>query len=123
MLTTEADTTWISAKLKDLCYEITVGYVGPMALEYVEEGVPFLRSQNVQSFHLDLSSVKYIRPEFDHRLRKSALAPGDVVVVRTGNPGIACVIPPTLFHANCSDLVIFRPGERLDPYYLACLFK
>ena len=72
-LVTQPDTTWISAKLKDLCREITVGYVGPMALEYVEDGIPFLRSQNVQLFRLDLSSVKFITPEFDHRLKKSAL--------------------------------------------------
>jgi type I restriction enzyme S subunit len=44
---------------------------------------------------------------------KSALAPGDLAVVRTGAPGQCCVIPDSLPEANCSDLVIARPGPGL----------
>jgi type I restriction enzyme S subunit len=114
---------WREVKLKDVCREITVGYVGPMAKEYVDEGVPFLRSQNIQLFRLDLSSVKYVSPQFHSKLKKSALTPGDVAVVRTGYPGTACVIPETLPVANCADLVVIRPSEELDSRYLAGLFN
>jgi type I restriction enzyme S subunit len=120
---TQSATNWVSSKLEDVCREIIVGYVGPMALEYVEDGIPFLRSQNVHPFRLDLSNIKFITPEFNKKIKKSILHPGDVVVVRTGNAGIACVIPPDLPYANCADLVIFRLGDNLDPYYLACLFN
>ena len=34
---------WPIRKLVDLATEITVGYVGSMSKEYVDEGVPFLR--------------------------------------------------------------------------------
>src|SRR6185437_10150019 len=115
--------TWHRVKLKDVCEDITVGHVGPMADEYVEQGIPFLRSQNVQPFRIDLSSIKYITPAFHQRLRKSALKPGDVVVVRTGYPGTASVIPNSLPVANCADLVIIRPSAAIDPYYLTCLFN
>ncbi len=114
---------WKSVKLKELCREITVGFVGPMATKYAEKGIPFLRSQNIQPFRLELSSIKFISPEFHKKLKKSALYPGDVVVVRTGYPGTACVIPPKLPVSNCADLVIFRPSSQLDPHYLTYMFN
>jgi type I restriction enzyme, S subunit len=52
------------------------------------------------------------------KIRKSALKPGDVVIVRTGKPGSATIIPDSLPEANCSDLVIIRPSSNLDRYFL-----
>jgi type I restriction enzyme S subunit len=104
--------------LGDVAEEITVGHVGSMATEYVDTGIPFLRSQNVVPFGVSLEDVKYISPQFHAKLKKSALKPGDVVIVRTGKPGACCVIPNTLPVANCSDLVIVRPGRRLDARYI-----
>jgi type I restriction enzyme S subunit len=94
-----------------------------MANEYVDEGIPFLRSQNIQPFYLELTEVKYITPRFHRKLQKSALLPGDVVLVRTGYPGTACVIPPNLPVSNCADLVIVRPSGELDGRFLAALFN
>lgn len=48
---------WQTVKLKDVCDRVTVGYVGPMAEQYREEGVTFLRSLNIRPFSLDLSSI------------------------------------------------------------------
>jgi type I restriction enzyme, S subunit len=110
---------WETTILNELCDEITVGHVGPMASEYVDEGVPFLRSQNVDPLCVNMTEIKYITPEFHARLRKSRLSPGDVVIVRTGKPGACSVIPPWLREANCSDLVIVRTGPRLNPRFLA----
>lgn len=109
---------WQEVLLEDLATEITVGYVGPMAAEYKNEGIQFLRSQNVEPFRINLDDTKYISPEFHARLQKSALAPGDVVIVRTGKPGACAVIPDGLTVANCSDLVIVRCGPRLDAKFL-----
>jgi type I restriction enzyme S subunit len=94
-----------------------------MADQYVESGIPFLRSQNVLPFRLDDSNLKFITPNFHAKLRKSALSPGDVVVVRTGYPGTACVIPERLPVANCADLVVIRPSEEIDGHFLACIFN
>lgn len=114
---------WRRVRLKEVCTEITVGHVGSMATEYQAEGVPFLRSLNVTPFSIKREDLKYIDEDFHRRLRKSALAPGDVVVVRTGNPGTACVVPENLPRANCADLVIFRPNDRIDPHFLALIFN
>jgi type I restriction enzyme S subunit len=113
--------------LGEIAEEITVGYVGPMANEYVEHGVPFLRSLNIRPFRFDSTDLKFITPEFHQKIRKSALKPGDVAVVRTGTPGVSCVIPEELPDANCSDLVVIRPGAKLDPefvsYYINSITK
>jgi len=110
---------WTKAFLGEVAEELTVGRVGPMATEYVTTGIPFLRSQNVEPLRLNDTDLKFISPEFHRRLRKSALSPGDVVIVRTGKPGACAVIPPSLPDANCSDLVIVRCGNGLDPRFLA----
>ncbi len=111
--------TWRQVALGDVAAEVTVGYVGPMASEYVSDGVPFLRSLNVREHRIDLADVRYITPTFNERLAKSLLRPGDVVTVRTGKPGTTAVIPESLPIANCSDVVITRPGGDLDSRWLS----
>jgi type I restriction enzyme S subunit len=109
--------------ISDHCTDVTVGYVGPMADKYVPNGIPFLRSQNVRPFEINFENLMQITPAFEKSLSKSRLAPGDVVVVRTGYPGTAAVIPAELPIANCADLVILRPMKSLDPNYLVAFFN
>ena len=122
-LFTHPDSSWQQAQLNDYCERITVGHVGPMAKRYVSSGTPFLRSQNVRPFKIDLTDVKYIDEEFTRELGKSELRPGDVAIVRTGYPGTCAVIPEDLELANCADLVISRTGPKLNPHFLALLLN
>lgn len=115
----EHPSSWKVAKLSQLCHRITVGHVGPMAKRYSSSGTPFLRSQNVRAFYVDLADVKFIDDKFRSELKKSELKPGDVAIVRTGYPGTAAVIPDDLPLANCADLVIARPKDELVPEFLA----
>lgn len=110
---------WSSVTVGEVAREVTVGHVGPMADDYERSGVPFLRSLNVEPFKLRMDNLKFISREFHCKLRKSALAPGDVVIVRTGKPGSCAVIPEYLAEANCSDLVIVRCGNRVRPHFLS----
>jgi type I restriction enzyme, S subunit len=109
---------WPIRSLQEVCEELTVGHVGSMASQYVAKGIPFLRSQNVRVGRLDLANLKFIPQEFHQQLRKSQLRPGDIVIVRTGEPGAAALIPESLGELNCSDLVIARPGVSVDARYL-----
>jgi type I restriction enzyme S subunit len=111
------DWTWIT--FEECCWDLTVGHVGPMKDRYASSGIPFLRSLNVKENRIDLADIVYIGSDFDDELRKSRLKSGTVVVVRTGAPGVAAVIPPELDGANCSDLVICRPVNSVDPHYAA----
>ncbi|TNE60753.1 MAG: restriction endonuclease subunit S [Sphingomonadales bacterium] len=105
--------------LEDVASEVTVGHVGSMADEYLDDGIPFLRSLNIQPHRISREDIRYISPEFHGRLKKSALKPGDVVIVRTGKPGACAVIPEDLPVSNCSDLVIVRCGPEIRPRFLA----
>ncbi|MEU8671322.1 restriction endonuclease subunit S [Streptomyces anulatus] len=109
---------WQVQKLGDLCSRITVGHVGSMASRYVVSGIPFLRSQNVKPGRIDVSSLKYIDQEFHDQLGKSQLNAGDLVIVRTGEPGVAAVIPEGLGSLNCSDLVIAKPKSGTNVQFL-----
>ena len=54
-----------------------------MAGEDQESGIPFLRSLNINPFRLSRRELEFIDRKFHERLKKSALKPGDVAVVRT----------------------------------------
>ena len=109
---------WNLILLGDKCDEITVGFVGSMAEHYVTEGIPFLRSKNIEPFKINYSDLCHISKEFHQTLKKSELHPGDIAVVRTGKPGAAVLIPPDLGTANCSDLVIIRCGDELHREFI-----
>lgn len=115
-------TTW-----KEISPRVTVGYVGKMKNEYTENGIPFLRGQNVREMRFEPAGLLHISPEFHKRISKSTLNPGDIVVVRSGSVGVSCVIPDTLEEANCSDLVIIKRPKEMIPefgaYYLNSLAK
>lgn len=108
---------WRQVCLADVA-ELTVGHVGSMAQEYVSSGVPFLRSLNVEPYRINADDMAFISHEFHAKLQKSCLRPGDLVIVRTGKPGACAVIPDWLGEANCSDVVIVRPGPETDQYFV-----
>ncbi|MDH2345524.1 restriction endonuclease subunit S [Bradyrhizobium sp. SSUT77] len=110
---------WEDVTLEQVATDVTVGHVGPMADQYVETGVPFLRSLNVEPFIINTNDLKQISREFHLRLRKSALKPGDIVIVRTGKPGSCAVIPDWLPEANCSDVVVVRATPRVRPSFIS----
>jgi type I restriction enzyme S subunit len=110
---------WREVELNEVASEITVGHVGSMADEYVDTGIPMLRSLNVEPLRINPKDLKYIPREFHQKLQKSQLRPGDVVIVRTGKPGACAVIPEWLKDCNCSDLVIVRCGPDLHNRFLS----
>lgn len=108
---------WAWATFDQLSPRVTVGWVGPMKDEYVEQGVPFLRSQNVRPGRFEPVGLLFVSAQFHQRIAKSKLVPGDLVVVRSGSVGTTCVIPESLTEANCSDLVIIKKPIGLVPQY------
>jgi len=108
---------WVWTNFESAADRVTVGHVGSMKNEYVEEGVPFLRSQNVRANRYDPEGLKFISEKFHRQLGKSSLIPGDIVVVRSGSVGVSCVIPDHLAVANCSDLVIIKSPRAVLPEF------
>jgi type I restriction enzyme S subunit len=89
-----------------------------MAGEYTTQGIPFLRSKNVRPGRLDFSDLVFAKESFHQRLKKSQLLADDIVIVRTGTPGAAALIPKDLGPANCSDVIIARPSKHVEPRFL-----
>ncbi len=110
---------WEWTHVSDVVEKVTVGFVGSMKQHYRERGVPFLRSQNVRENRFEPIGLTYISEEFHNTIRKSTLRPGDIVVTRSGNVGVTCVIPDILPEANCSDLVVVKSPIALVPAFLS----
>ena len=115
----ELPSGWQWTNVSNVVEKVTVGFVGSMKEEYRPTGVPFLRSQNVRANRYEPVGLTYISDEFHRSINKSALHPGDVVVTRSGNVGVTCVIPESLPEANCSDLVIVKRPIALVPAFLS----
>ena len=118
---------WCWGTWERVADRVTVGHVGEMKNEYRDEGVPFLRGQNVKANEFDPRGLKYVSELFHRRLGKSALQSGDLLIVRSGDVGTACVVPDRMSGANCSDLVIVKQPRAVLPrfgaYYMNSLAK
>jgi type I restriction enzyme, S subunit len=116
---------WEINSCDDLCERISVGVVVKPSSYYVESGVPAFRSFNVREDRLVANDLVYFSTEAnDTKLAKSKLQLGDVLIVRTGEPGTSCVVPPEFEGANCIDLVFARPeGSYVLSEYLSRFFN
>ena len=76
------------------------------ATVYEDEGVPFLRSQNVHFSGLELSDVAFIDIDTHRSMSSSSVLPHDVLLNITGaSVGRVCVVPASLQHANVNQHV------------------
>ena len=111
---------WLS--FEQVSQRVVVGHVGPIKHEYIENGVPFLRSQNVRENRFDPTGLKFISTEFHKKLKKSSLIPNDVLIIRSGSIGISCVVPENIKEANCCDLTVVKQPfgilPKLAAYYM-----
>lgn len=113
---------WKRVTVEESCSVVSVGIVVNPSHYYVEEteGVIAFRSQNVRENRVNEQNWAYISAEGQKKNTKSILKSGDVVVVRTGFAGTACVVPPHLDGSNCIDILFARPKpEQLLPEYLS----
>lgn len=116
----ELPNSWDVAVCEGLCDLITVGIVVTPAKYYVPTGVPCFRSFNIRPNRLATDDLVFISDDSNDFHSKSKLRSGDVLVVRTGYPGTACVVSPEYDGANCIDLLIARPNSTLiDSQFLA----
>lgn len=117
--------SWPVVELSSICERVSVGHVGTTSKFYTDnEGVPFLRTQNINSEGLVLNDLKFITRDFHTKLKKSTLADGDVVLSRVISTSINCgMVPKSLDGANCANIILVRPNkDSLDAkfftYYL-----
>ncbi|EIY5235543.1 restriction endonuclease subunit S [Serratia liquefaciens] len=112
---------WTVVEAKEICESISVGVVIKPSQYYVDEsvGIKSFRSANVREGFINDSDWVYFSQEGHLANKKSQLKSGDVLIVRTGYPGTACVVTPEFEGANAIDIVIARPQkDKVLPEYL-----
>lgn len=88
---------------------------------FVDEGVPFLRVQNIQEYGIDLEKdTKYISYDYHQKLKKSQLQPGDLSLTTKAVIGISAVVDEDLGDCNISqNLVCIRLKNGINPRYVS----
>jgi type I restriction enzyme, S subunit len=117
--TIEIPKEWEIEQGSKICAEITVGIVSKPASLYSENGVSCLRSFNICENKINEKNIVHISEKSNENNFKSKLRHNDVLIVRTGTPGTACVVPEKFVGGNCVDLIIIRPHSRLDSFFLS----
>jgi len=112
---------WPISSVGESCEKVTVGIVVKPASYYVERGVPALRSLNIGVNRIvDKDFVYFSEADNSGPLKKTRLRAGDVVAVRSGQPGKAAVVPAEFDGANAIDVLIARTNKaRMLPEFLA----
>ncbi|MFC5582614.1 restriction endonuclease subunit S [Rhodanobacter terrae] len=115
---------WTYTTVADACETVSVGIVVNPSTYYVDapKGVRAFRSGNVRENKVNDANWVFLSEEGSLKNKKSILRTGDVLVVRTGFAGTACVVPPEYDGANCIDILFARPRPKyLLPEYLSQL--
>ena len=113
---------WRRLTVEKICEQVSVGIVVKPSQYYVDDeaGIKAFRSANISENKIVDKDWVYLSPEGHAMNEKSALKAGDVLVVRSGMPGTACVVTPAYEGTNCIDVVFARPDTRyVLPEYLA----
>ena len=107
--------------VKDVCEDIKVGIVIKPSQYYTTEdhGIRAFRSANVREFQINDADWVYLTKAGHNANRRSEIHTGDVLVVRSGYPGTACVVTPDFNGCNAIDILIAVPDRRkVLPEYL-----
>ena len=111
---------WEIRILEDISEKISVGIATSTTKYFAETGVPLLRNQNIKEGYIDTCDLTYITKEFSKLNSSRALKEGDVICVRTGNPGQSAVVTSDMNGWQTFTTLIIRPlKDKIDSYYLS----
>ena len=112
-----------NAQIKDVA-SIQVGVViKPTRFYSNDGGTKAFRSLNIEPFDIRSNSDwVYFTDRAMEENRRTIVHTGDVLIVRSGNPGTCCVVPEEYDGCNVVDLIIAHPNtQKILPEYL-CAF-
>ena len=114
---------WTIVHIEDVA-DVQVGVVIKPSQYYTDEnnGIRAFRSLNVGEGFIKDSDWVYFTIEGHRKNSKSILKENDLLIVRSGAPGTACVVNKDYVGCNAIDIIIVHPDcEKVNPYYL-CTF-
>lgn len=95
------------------------GGATPLGANYPENGIPFLRVQNIMENYFSLDDVVYISAEDDEILKRSRLKSNDVLLTITGAYGKSAVVEDELVGANINQHSVKIEVKNINPYFLS----
>ncbi|QFP75792.1 restriction endonuclease subunit S [Deinococcus sp. AJ005] len=101
--------------LNECCTRIKVGIATSTTKHYASEsdGIAMILNRSIKSNSIDRNSVEYISKAFDLENHRKRLMAGDVVVTRTGQPGLAAVVPPEMEGWQAFTTLILTPKPKM----------
>ena len=106
--------------LEELCDFVTVGIANSATHAFCDEGVVMFRNQNIKEDFLDDSDIIHINTDFANKYKTKALKENDLLIVRTGYPGICCLVPKKYEGCQTFTTLIARlkKDENVNPKFI-----
>lgn len=111
---------FIITTIGNISESVTVGIANSATQAYSETGVTMLRNQNIKENYLDDNDLIYINNVFSMKYKNKLLKENDILVTRTGYPGVACVVPKKYESAQTFTTLIVRLQDlkKTNPKYV-----
>jgi type I restriction enzyme S subunit len=101
---------------------ITYGILKPG--DYVEDGIPMLRIQDIQGYRVATSSLHRVSPELSKQYKRTILRGDEIVISLVGTVGLVACVPDTLCGANVHrNLGVIVPGRAIRRDYLFWMLR
>ena len=118
---------WPLQSISELPIQIADGNYSskyPSASEFVTDGIPFIRANNLNNLTVSIHDMRFISPEKHKELAKGHLRTNDVLLVTRGEIGKVGIVPPEFEDANINaQLVLLRPKNKsIQSSFLCHLF-
>lgn len=116
--------SWEEKFVKDICNDIKVGIVIKPSQYYTDQknGVAAFRSANVRESYIEDKDWVYINKNGQDTNKRSEVHTGDVLIVRSGNPGTACVVTEKYDGFNAIDILIAVPDSKKVTSEFLCAY-
>ena len=116
--------SWENSTVGQVCHDVKVGIVIKPSQYYTDEekGTPAFRSANVRENRIDDFDWVYLNHTGIENNSRSIVHTGDVLVVRSGNPGTACVVSEKFDGYNAIDILIAVPDHRKISSEFLCAY-
>ncbi|MBN2931020.1 MAG: restriction endonuclease subunit S [Catenibacterium mitsuokai] len=111
---------WEIVNIEDVV-NVQVGVVIKPSQYYTDQynGIKAFRSLNIGNGYIKDDDWVYFSKEGNKKNKKSILSTNDVLVVRSGAPGTACVVTSEYAGSNAIDVIIAHPDfQKVDSHYL-----
>lgn len=100
--------------------ELTDGKHG--GVTYTDEGVVFLRNQNIKNGKIDFDDIRYISEKESNESYRAELKPLDIVITTIGTLGQIAIFPEKFRRTTINQNLVRISTQNINTYFLAVFF-